>query len=258
MSARRSSSVGESARLIIVRSRVRVPPPLQRRRSAPPGRFFRFERVLARGCLAALGRRADDPHGLSPEENHDCSRCLHERRLAVRSRPHARRLLGPARDGHQGPRCVQRRRREDPRGCGPPRELLGRGARPGRQHRHPQRPARRAPAQRRLLRRRDVPRDRVPQHGRGRGRRERTQRDRRPHDPRHHAPGLTIPLSFTGIERDPFGNLRAGFEGTRRLDRRDFGLEWNAALDTGGVLVSEKITLEFEFSAIKAEEAVEG
>ncbi|MCD1268396.1 polyisoprenoid-binding protein [Microbacterium sp. MEC084] len=69
---------------------------------------------------------------------------------------------------------------------------------------------------------------------------------------------VTIPLSFTGIERDPFGNLRAGFEGTRRLDRRDFGLEWNAALDTGGVLVSEKITLEFEISAIKAEEAIEG
>ncbi|MBF0815932.1 YceI family protein [Microbacterium paludicola] len=69
---------------------------------------------------------------------------------------------------------------------------------------------------------------------------------------------VTIPLAFTGVERDPFGKLRAGFEGTRRLDRRDFGLEWNAALDTGGVLVSEKITLEFEISAVKDEGPAEG
>ena len=45
--------------------------------------------------------------------------------------------------------------------------------------------------------------------------------------------------------------LRAGFEGTRRLNRRDYGLEWNTPLDSGGVLVSEKITLEFEISAVK-------
>ena len=49
------------------------------------------------------------------------------------------------------------------------------------------------------------------------------------------------------------GNLRAGFEATRRLNRRDYGLEWNMPLDAGGVLVSEKVTLEFEISAIKVE-----
>lgn len=62
---------------------------------------------------------------------------------------------------------------------------------------------------------------------------------------------ITIPLAVTGVQQDAFGALRAGFEGTRRLERRDFGLEWNMPLDAGGVLVSERITLEFEISAIK-------
>ncbi|GAA1059080.1 YceI family protein [Agromyces bracchium] len=68
---------------------------------------------------------------------------------------------------------------------------------------------------------------------------------------------ITIPIEFTGVETDAFGALRAGFEGTRRIDRREFGLEWNMALDSGGWLVSEKITLEFELSAIKREAAAE-
>lgn len=62
---------------------------------------------------------------------------------------------------------------------------------------------------------------------------------------------VAVPIEFTGVEKDPFGNLRAGFEGSRRIDRREFGLEWNAALDSGGLLVSEKILLEFEISVIK-------
>lgn len=62
---------------------------------------------------------------------------------------------------------------------------------------------------------------------------------------------VTIPFEFTGEATDPFGNQRVGFEGRTEVNRRDFGLTWNAALDTGGVLVSEKITLEFEISAIK-------
>jgi polyisoprenoid-binding protein YceI len=64
---------------------------------------------------------------------------------------------------------------------------------------------------------------------------------------------LTLPLQLTGIERDPFGGLRAGLEGTRRITRKDWGLEWNTPLDSGGVLVSEKITLEFEMSLVKRE-----
>ncbi|QDW29479.1 polyisoprenoid-binding protein [Arthrobacter sp. KBS0702] len=66
---------------------------------------------------------------------------------------------------------------------------------------------------------------------------------------------ISIPIDFIGVERDPMGNLRAGFEGSRRIDRQDFGLKWNTALDSGGVLVSDKITLEFEVSAIKTEDS---
>jgi polyisoprenoid-binding protein YceI len=62
---------------------------------------------------------------------------------------------------------------------------------------------------------------------------------------------VSIPIEFMGVERDPMGNLRAGFEGSRRINRQDFGLKWNTTLDSGGVLVSDKITLEFEVSAIK-------
>lgn len=64
---------------------------------------------------------------------------------------------------------------------------------------------------------------------------------------------VAIPIALLGIQRDPMGNLRAGFEATRRLNRRDFGLHWNMPLDAGGVLVSERVTLEFEISAIKQE-----
>lgn len=62
---------------------------------------------------------------------------------------------------------------------------------------------------------------------------------------------VTIPFEFEGAATDPFGNERVGFEGSVVVNRKDFGVEWNAPLETGGVLVSEKITLEFEISAIK-------
>lgn len=62
---------------------------------------------------------------------------------------------------------------------------------------------------------------------------------------------VTIPFEFTGAATDPSGNDRIGFEGKTEVNRRDFNLTWNAALDTGGVLVSEKIQLEFEISAVK-------
>lgn len=62
---------------------------------------------------------------------------------------------------------------------------------------------------------------------------------------------LSIPMALTGVDTDPFGNRRAGFEGTRRIDRRDWGVSWNTPLDSGGLLVSDKISLEFELSLIK-------
>ena len=63
---------------------------------------------------------------------------------------------------------------------------------------------------------------------------------------------VTIEFEFTGSAQDPFGNTRVGFEGASSLNRKDWGLTWNAALETGGVLVSEKIKLEFDISAIKS------
>lgn len=62
---------------------------------------------------------------------------------------------------------------------------------------------------------------------------------------------VTIPFEFSGEAQDPFGNIRIGFEGSVDVNRSDFGLTWNAALETGGLLVSDKIKLEFEVSAVK-------
>jgi polyisoprenoid-binding protein YceI len=62
---------------------------------------------------------------------------------------------------------------------------------------------------------------------------------------------LTIDLEFNGSATDPFGNQRIGFEGTAELLRSDWGLTYNAALETGGVLVGDKIKLTFDISAIK-------
>ncbi len=62
---------------------------------------------------------------------------------------------------------------------------------------------------------------------------------------------VTVPFEYQGAAQDPFGNSRVGFEGSVVINRKDFGVNFNAALETGGVLVSDKITLEFEISAIK-------
>jgi polyisoprenoid-binding protein YceI len=62
---------------------------------------------------------------------------------------------------------------------------------------------------------------------------------------------VTVPFEETGTAQDPFGNVRVGFEGAVTVNRKDWGLTWNATLETGGVLVSEKIKLEFDVSAIR-------
>ncbi|MET7569819.1 YceI family protein [Streptomyces sp. NPDC005492] len=63
---------------------------------------------------------------------------------------------------------------------------------------------------------------------------------------------LTIDLEFNGAAKDPFGNERVGFEGKAEIKRSEWGITWNAALETGGVLVSDKIKLNFDISAIKS------
>jgi len=62
---------------------------------------------------------------------------------------------------------------------------------------------------------------------------------------------ITFPLEYTGSAKDPFGNERVGFEGGTTIERDAYGITFNAVLETGGVLVSNKINLEFEISAIK-------
>ena len=62
---------------------------------------------------------------------------------------------------------------------------------------------------------------------------------------------ITVVFEETGAATDPFGNERVGFEGSVAINRGEWGLKWNAALEAGGVLVSEKVTLEFDVSAIR-------
>ena len=67
---------------------------------------------------------------------------------------------------------------------------------------------------------------------------------------------VSVDFALTGSATDPWGNLRVGFEGALAIRRSDWGLTWNTALDTGGVLVSDRIQIEFDVSAIR--QAAEG
>jgi polyisoprenoid-binding protein YceI len=59
-------------------------------------------------------------------------------------------------------------------------------------------------------------------------------------------------LEFDGVGKDPWGNTKAGFSAEAEINRKDFGLEWNAALETGGVLVGEKVKIQLDIQASKA------
>ena len=63
---------------------------------------------------------------------------------------------------------------------------------------------------------------------------------------------VTIDFEFTGSSIDPWGNLRVGFEGGTTINRKDWGVNFNAVLDAGGVMISEKVDLEFDVEAVKA------
>jgi polyisoprenoid-binding protein YceI len=67
---------------------------------------------------------------------------------------------------------------------------------------------------------------------------------------------VTLDAEFAGTGKDPWGNQRAGFSAKASLDRREFGLQWNAALETGGVLVGEKVEITIELEAVKKAAAV--
>lgn len=73
--------------------------------------------------------------------------------------------------------------------------------------------------------------------------------------------GITKEVEFNyehgGYEVDPFGNRKLGGTLTGTINRRDWGLSWNVALDTGGVLVSEKIKIEIDFQLVQSKASVE-
>jgi polyisoprenoid-binding protein YceI len=69
--------------------------------------------------------------------------------------------------------------------------------------------------------------------------------------------GVTRKVEFavegpTPPAKDPWGNTRIGWTATTKINRKDFGLTWNTALETGGILVGEEVTITFDVQAIKA------
>ena len=63
---------------------------------------------------------------------------------------------------------------------------------------------------------------------------------------------VTIPFDVSGPVQDPWGNQRVGLEGRAEINRKDWGVSFNVALEAGGLLVSEKVVLEFDVAAVKA------
>jgi polyisoprenoid-binding protein YceI len=61
---------------------------------------------------------------------------------------------------------------------------------------------------------------------------------------------VTVEFTLNGSAKDIYGNMRVGFEGAATISRKDWGLSYNAALETGGVLISDKIKLQLDVSAI--------
>ncbi|MBL0912701.1 MAG: YceI family protein [Bacteroidia bacterium] len=62
---------------------------------------------------------------------------------------------------------------------------------------------------------------------------------------------VTLNVEFGGINTDPWGNVKAGFSLAGVINRKDFGLSWNASLETGGVLVGEEVKLLAEIQLVK-------
>ena len=63
---------------------------------------------------------------------------------------------------------------------------------------------------------------------------------------------VSLDVEYGGRGKDPWGNLKSGAEATATIDRRDFGLVWNQALETGGILVGNDIRIEIQVQAVRA------
>lgn len=62
---------------------------------------------------------------------------------------------------------------------------------------------------------------------------------------------VTLSLEYSGLMKDPWGNTKAGLSIETKINRKDFGLTWNAALETGGVLVGEEVKIFAEIQIVK-------
>jgi polyisoprenoid-binding protein YceI len=62
---------------------------------------------------------------------------------------------------------------------------------------------------------------------------------------------VTLDVEFGGIQKDPWGNIKSGFSVTGKINRKDFDLSWNAALETGGVMLGEEVKLALELQFVK-------
>ena len=67
---------------------------------------------------------------------------------------------------------------------------------------------------------------------------------------------VVFDLEFDGVVTDPWGNTKAGFSASTEINRKDFGLDWNVALEAGGVLVGDKVKIELDIQAAKSAAAV--
>jgi polyisoprenoid-binding protein YceI len=66
---------------------------------------------------------------------------------------------------------------------------------------------------------------------------------------------VVLEVETGGISKDPWGQTKAGFTVSGKINRTDFGLSWNAALETGGVLVSEEVKIQAEIQLLKKTDA---
>jgi polyisoprenoid-binding protein YceI len=62
---------------------------------------------------------------------------------------------------------------------------------------------------------------------------------------------ITLPVTFLGVAKDPWGKSRAGFETEITINRKDYGLNWNAALETGGFLVGDDVKISLSIQAVE-------
>lgn len=65
---------------------------------------------------------------------------------------------------------------------------------------------------------------------------------------------VTLDMTYLGSTTDPWGKTRLGFEGGTTINRRDWGVNWNTALEAGGVMVSDNVNLEIEIEAVRTDQ----